>query len=252
MLVIPKKKRRTRSTQTKHITGALEHVEQDLNDALRSIHIFRNFSPALREKLFSVSFPATHGKGHMLFAEGQPARGVFLIEQGRVKLAVESADGKSLILHTALPGEIVGLPATISGRRYETTAETMETTQVHFVPRNPFLHWLQSSGEAGLRIAEILSEIYHASFRELRYLGLSTSAQARLARFLLAKASNHDSNGAPPSRIRMTHQQIAAVIGLSRETVTRLLAVFKRKGLVTVHNAELLVVNSAGLRQLLR
>lgn len=252
MLVIPKKKRRARSpTQAGHLT--LEHLEEHLNNPFRSNHLFRTLSPTLKEQLRSLSSPATYRKDHVLFAEGQLARGVFLIEQGRVKLEAESSDGKSLILHIAMPGEIAGLPATVSGRRYEVTAETMETSLIRFVTRRSFLHWAEFSGGAGLKIAEVVSDIYFATYSELRYLGLSTAAEARLARFLLAKTFNHKSHGShhESTRIHMTHQQIASIIGLSRETVTRLLAEFKRKGLVTPQNSHLIIESAEGLRNLL-
>jgi CRP/FNR family transcriptional regulator, cyclic AMP receptor protein len=252
MLVIPEKKRRKRSpTETKYVTAVFG--EENLNNQLSSDRLFRNLSPALQEKLCSISIPATYRKGHLLFAEGQLPRGVFLIEQGRVRLAAESSDGKSLLLHIAVPGEILGLPATVSGKRYEITAEATETTQVNFIPRNSFLQWVDLNREAGLRVAEVLSEIYYATYRELRYLGLATSAEARLARFLLVKTSNHNShNGhAGATGISMTHQEIAAVIGLSRETVTRLLSEFKRRGLVNPQNSHLTIGNAAGLLELL-
>ncbi|HZR66512.1 MAG TPA: Crp/Fnr family transcriptional regulator [Terriglobales bacterium] len=252
MLVIPKKKRRIRiSTQSKHFPG-LEHLDEHLNDAFRSSHLFQTFSPTLQQKLYKISSPASYRKGQILFAEGEAARGVFLVEEGRVKLGAESPDGKSLIVHMAIPGDIVGIPAAVSGRSYEVTAEALETTQVRFVSRKSFVQWIEVNGEAGLRTAEILSDIYYAAYAELRYLGLSTSAEARLARFLLAKTLNHNSHGAnhQPVKIHMTHQHMAAVIGLSRETVTRVLSEFRRKGLVKPQNSHLTIENALGLREL--
>ena len=76
-----------------------------------------------------ISYPA------ILFVEGQEARGVFVICNGRIKLSASSADGKSLILRIAEPGEVVGLPGTISGKPYEVTAEALEPIQANFIPR---------------------------------------------------------------------------------------------------------------------
>jgi CRP/FNR family transcriptional regulator len=253
MRIIPKKKRRALNPgETRQVPGLSEHLEAHFAP-ISTARILRDLSPALLQQLYRVSTPATYTKGHVLFTEGEPARGVFLIEQGRVRLAAESSDGKSLILNIAVAGQIVGLPASVSGRRYEATAETTEWTEVKFVPRKCLLSWIQMNGEAGLRIAEVLSEIYFATYQELRYLGLSRSAEARLARFLLSKPNTKDAhNGCNgTSDVYMTHHEIAAVVGLSRETVTRLLADFKRRGLVRPQNSHLTIQDAVGLEQLL-
>jgi CRP/FNR family cyclic AMP-dependent transcriptional regulator len=128
----------------------------------------------------------------------------------------------------------------------------LKPLQANFVPREPFLDFLRTHGEVALRVAEILCEIYLATYREVRYLGLSGSAEEKLARFLLDFAARHASD---PGQIRavlsLTHEEVAEILGSSRETVTRLFADFKRKGLVEVHGSALTLTDKPGLRQLL-
>ena len=115
-----------------------------------------------------------------------------------MKLTAGATDGKALILRIAESGEVVGLPGTISGKPYEVTAETLEPVQANFVPRDDFLSFLRTHGEVAVRVAEILSDIYYATCREVRYLGLSGSASAKLARFVLDLAGEpvqDNSNG---------------------------------------------------------
>jgi CRP/FNR family transcriptional regulator len=171
-----------------------------------------------------------------------------------------SAGGKSLILRIADAGEVIGLPGTISGKPYEATAEAQEPIQANFIPRKPFLEFLRTHGEVALRVAEALSDIYYATYREVRCLGLSGSVEEKLASFLLDFAARHPSgNGAAdigaacgPTRavLTLTHEEIADTIGSSRETVTRLFADFKRKGLVQVQGSSL-VIDKPGLQGLL-
>ena len=112
---------------------------------------------------------------------------------------------------------------------------------------------MRAHGDVGLRVAEILSDIYHATYREVRYLGLSGSAEGKLARFLLDLTANqdHDHGHARATTLTLTHEEIADMVGTSRETVTRLFAEFKRKRLVEVHASRLLIANQAGLQKLL-
>jgi CRP/FNR family transcriptional regulator len=113
------------------------------------------------------------------------------------------------------------------------------------------MQFLRENGEAALRVAEILNEIYHATFHEVRYLGLSGSATEKLARFLLdVAASRARNNGQLGATLLLTHEEIAEMIGLARETVTRLFASFKRERLIEVRGSTLMIANKAGLEKL--
>jgi CRP/FNR family transcriptional regulator, cyclic AMP receptor protein len=214
--------------------------------------IFGNLSGALRAGLDAISSPATHPKGAILFVEGDKPMGVFVLRSGRVQLSAGSVHGKSLILRRAEPGEVVGLPAAISGKANELTAEALETIEYSFIPRGAFLQFLRENGEAALRMAEILSDIYEATLHQVRYLGLSASTAEKVARFLLeAPVFEQRHNHQTRQEIPVTHKEIAEMIGSSRETVTRILARFKREKLVQGNGSGLRILNPAGLEDLL-
>jgi len=201
----------------------------------------------------AISSHESYPKGAILFVEGQEARGVFILSNGRAKLSASSADGKSLLLRIAEPGEVIGLPGAISGKTYVLTAEALEAIEASFISRGPFMQFLRENGEAALRVAEILNEIYHATFQEVRYLGLSGSAAEKLARFLLdVAASRAQNNGQLCATLLLTHEEIAEMIGVARETVTRLFASFKRERLIEVRGSTLMIANKAGLEKLVQ
>jgi len=235
----------------------LDIIENCLTCPLHRDRLFCNLSPPVLAGLDAISSSAVYPKGAVLFVEGQSPRGIFVICNGRVKLSSTSAGGKSLILRIADPGEVIGLPGTISGKPYEATAEAQEPTQANFIPRKPFLEFLRTHGEIALRVAETLSDIYYATYREVRCLGLSGSVEEKLAGFLLDFAARHPSSNEPgevgPTRavLTLTHEEIADTIGSSRETVTRLFTDFKRKGLVQVHGSSL-IIDKPGLQELLQ
>jgi CRP/FNR family transcriptional regulator len=143
------------------------------------------------------------------------------------------------------------LPATVTGKPYELTADVLEPTQANFISRKNFLDFLREYGEVALRVAQQLGETYHAAVAEMRSIGLSHSAGEKLARFLLDWCANHG-EGAPEIRstLTLTHEEIAQTIGASRETVTRLFADFKKKRLLQVKGSTLIVQNKAGLETL--
>ena len=230
----------------------LDIIESCLICPLRHDRIFCDLPLRDLEALQAMSSLATYPKGSLLFVEGQESRGIFILCNGRVKLSAGTADGKSLIVRFAVGGEIIGLPGTISAKPYELSAETLEPLQANFIGRESFLRFLREHGAAALRVAQILSDIYYATCREVRYLGLSSSAAEKLARFLLDWNENHSVNpDSARSVLALTHEEIAEMLGTSRETVSRLFADFKRQQLVEVRGSSLVITDKAGLQQFL-
>jgi len=258
MRVVPKRKRRNGNGNAEVSADAptkapygLQVVESCLDCPLITDNIFCDLSVRALQGLDSITSPATYPKGAILFVEGQEPRGVFVVCSGRVKLSAGSTSGKALILRIAESGEVVGLPATISGKPYEATAEALEPIQASFIPREQFLQFLRENGEASLRVAEILSNIYRATYQEVRYLGLSGSAAGKLARFLLDLVETHGTaeNGTVRATMTLTHEEIAEMIGTSRETVTRLFADFKRRQLLEVHGSALVIRDKVAMQK---
>jgi len=89
-----------------------------------------------------------------------------------VKLSIYATDGKTLILKIAEPGEVLHLSATVSGKPYELTAETIDPCEVNFVKREDFLRFLREHSDARFKVAEQLSEKYNNACHEVRSLDL--------------------------------------------------------------------------------
>ena len=157
-----------------------------------------------------------------------------------------------MIVELAEPGEVLGLSATISGKPYEVTAETIGPCQVNFVKRDDFLRFLKDDVEACFKVAEQLSEKYHDACNEVRSLGLSHSAHEKLANLLLEWSSKSGEAAKPEPwlKLRLTHEEIANMIGTSRETVTRLLAEMKKRQIVESRGSTLVIRNTAALRKM--
>lgn len=230
----------------------LEIIESCMSCPHREDRLFCNLPPAAVERLSAITSPSSYPKGATLFVEGQAPRGVFILCSGRVKLSTSSADGKALIVRIADSGEVLGLPATVTGKPYELTADVIEPTQANFISRADFLAFLREYGEAALRVAQQLGETYHSAISEMRTIGLSHSAAEKLARFLLDLSTGHDSGkGEIKVTLTLTHEEIAQTIGASRETVTRIFSDFKKKHLLQVKGSTLVIKNKAGLETLL-
>jgi len=229
----------------------LEIVESCLTCKLRADKIFCNLPQPTVQALEAIKYTTAYPKGAVLFVEGQAPRGVFILCRGRVKLSICSSDGKTLILKIAEAGEVLGLSASVSGKPYELTAETLGPCQVNFVKREDFLRFLREHNDVCLRVAEQLSEKYNTACHEIRSLGLSHSAAEKLAKLLL-EWSLKNGGARQPDRMKLTltHEEIAQMIGTSRETVTRLFADFRKRQLIQLKGSTLVIRNRAALQSL--
>lgn len=230
----------------------LDIIESCLSCKMRAEHIFCDLPPDALKAFESIKYATAYPKGSILFVEGQSPRGIFVLCQGRVRMSICSTDGKTLILQISEPGEVLGLSATVSGKPYELTAETMSPCQVNFVKREDFLRFLKEHSEACLRVAEQLSTKYNSACREIRALGLSQSAMQKLSKLLLewSAKGGGDTKGEPRLKLPFTHEEIAQMINTSRETVTRLLGDLKRRQILQAKGSTLLIRNNAALKAL--
>ena len=229
----------------------LELVESCLICKLRNESFFCALPGKSLEAFERIKFPSALPRGSVLFVEGQMPRGIYLLCKGRVKLSVNSSDGKTMILKIAEPGEVLGLHASVAGIPYELTAETAQPCQVVFIKRDDFQRFLEQHGDACLKAAQHLSDNCHNAYDMIRAIGLSHSASEKLARLLLELAQEGDkTKDGIRVKLALTHEEIAQIIGTSRETVTRLLADFRRKEVAVLKGSTLLVRNKPALERL--
>ncbi len=228
-------------------------VENCLNCKPRADRCLCGVPASTLQAFETVKYTSTYPGDAVLFVEGQAPRGVFVLCQGRVKLSFSSSDGKTLSLKIAEAGEVLGLSATVSGKNYELTAETIDPCQISFIKREDFVRLLHSHADFSFRVAELLSDKYNAACREIRSLGLSHSAAEKLAKLLLewTNKNGEASKTEPRVKLALTHEEIAQMIGTSRETVTRLMTEFRKKQLVQRKGSTLVVRNRGALESLI-
>ena len=127
---------------------------------LRNQKFFCNLSPSGLQALDAIKNTARYPKGAVLFVKGQLPRGAFVLCKGRAKLSAWTLDGESITLGIAVPGEVLGLAATVSGTPYEATIEALEPCQASFLNRGALLQVMRQQNEFCLRVAEYLSDKY--------------------------------------------------------------------------------------------
>jgi CRP/FNR family cyclic AMP-dependent transcriptional regulator len=201
---------------------------------------------AFQKIKFTLAYPA----GATLFVEGQACRGIYILCKGRVKLSATSSQGQTLIFKIAKPGDVLGLNATVSGTPHNTTAETGQACQLNFVKQAEFVQFLTEHRGACMHAAIHLSRECQQAYQQLRSF-VMRSAPERIARLML----DWSIGGAEMSttygiKVALTHDEIGQIIGMSRETVTRTLADFRKQHIAVLHGSTLLIQNVSALQQL--
>jgi len=195
------------------------------------------------EAVAKASTRMSFENGELIYNEGELATGAYVVLRGKVKLVANSADGKALILRIARPGEMVSLSAALSERGNDTSAEAVEPTSVMFISTANLNRLMETTPDMGFHFAQELSIEYSLLCQELSTLGLQRSAMSRLAKLLVGITENTaPKQGVVTSNCPLTHEEMAQMIGTSRETVTRLLHDLRDNGVATVKN-EILTVN---------
>ena len=228
------------------------HPPEDcVNCEHRHLRMFCNLTPEALADYDQIGVMMSHARGAKLFSEGDPARNVFIICYGQVKISSTSRDGKTMILKIAGPGDVMGLSAVLANVPHEVTAEAIEPCQVKTVRKQEFIDFLGRHGIASMHAAQSLSGEYLTVFHDAKRLALSGSAAGRLARLLLdwGRAS---ANGKHELHftLALTHEEIANMAGTSRETVTRLLNQFRRDQWIAIKGSSLTIVKPDELERL--
>lgn len=188
---------------------------------------------------------SVHGRGKVLFAEGEAARGVYILRAGRAAISISSSEGRIVIPRIAQTGDVLGLNSVLRSSSYDATVKALEPCRTDFIPRAELLELIEKSHAGARAVLKILSHELTELAERTRSLLLPQTASARLARLLLEWSRN----SVRIDRV-FTHEEIAQMICSSRETVTRLLASMSRRKIIQITSDSVLIRDCAALEQM--
>jgi CRP/FNR family transcriptional regulator len=126
----------------------------------------------------------------------------------------------------------------------------IEPGQANFITRDALLHFMREHGEVALRVAEQLSRNYYSAYEGIRTLGLTNSPSQRFAKLLLGWCGTTGNGDPLQVKVTLTHEEIAEIIGTTRETVSRLFSQFKKKQLLQLKGATLIIRDKSALEKM--
>jgi CRP/FNR family transcriptional regulator len=230
----------------------LMHADNSLECRHRQPGWFCDLPPAALADYDAMSIHAAAGAGTRLFAEGEAARGVSILCCGRVKLTKSSPNGRTMLVRVATPGDVLGMSAALSQTPYEVTAETVEYSQVKTFRREDFLKFLEHHVEGGMNAARSLNREYRAALIDAGRLALSSSIAGRISHLLLQLAGENGTldHAQPSVSVSLKHEELASMLGSSRESITRVLGELRRKGIISVEGDRVTILRKYALESL--
>lgn len=224
-------------------------AEVDSTDTSEGNNFFSHLSEPSIRAINEIVHVRRRPKGAIMFFEGDAAHGVYILYEGRANVLTANTEGKTLILKTALPGDVLGLNSVLAGKSHAVTVEVVQSCRFAFIAREDFLKFVKEHSDACLYFAQHLGRDCHSAYGVIRSQG--DPVPKRLARFLMAYCANaRVRDGIFRATVALTRGAIAQRIGCTRETVSRTLSDFKRRRVAELVGTALLVHNRAALESL--
>lgn len=188
-------------------------------------------------------------KGEVLFLEGQPAEGFYIVAEGRVKVFRLSPQGREQILHVVGAGGSLAEAALFAGSTYPASAEALEPSTVVFFPREDFARLLRSRAELALNLIGAMARKLREFAGLIEELSL-TSVRARLARYLLSRQPVGSGERPGWIELGLSKGALASRLGTVPETLSRSLASLSGQGLITVDGRRVRILDAETLREI--
>ena len=191
-------------------------------------------------------------KHSIIHSPGDPANLIYYVEAGRVKIFNISESGKEVIFRFCHPGSLFGLAEVSGGERREVYAEAMENSRVMGLERKHFTQLIRKNPEFSTVVFSILGQRLRQAHRAIQSLAIQDISE-RLAWLLLKLSALHSHcNSEDTIGYRLTHQEMANMIGATRSTVTEIINYFKEKGYIAYINGIITIPDPQNLRELAR
>ena len=212
---------------------------------LRRVSIFSTLKDTSATQLLGRFQFKEFKKDGLIVSQEDPGDSLFVLLDGRVKVVLYGENGREIILKLLNPGDFFGEMSILDGEKRSANVLAMEKTTVCVLSRDDFIEHLRDNPDTAFNILAIMSQRLRYADQLIGNLTL-LDVYARLAQVLidLAHEENDERTSGHWIQKRPTHQDLANMIGTSRETVSRAIGEFQRRGLVHIEGKALILTTA--------
>src|SRR6202171_3805728 len=232
-----------RSARSCHITQ--QHKRGNVDEILARAGIFQGVEPtavsALTKQLQPVDFP----RGHTVFAEGEPGDRLYIIISGKVKIGRRSPDGRENLLTIMGPSDMFGELSIFDPGPRTSSATTITEVRAVSMDRDALRAWIADRPEIAEQLLRVLARRLRRTNNNLADL-IFTDVPGRVAKQLLQLPQRFGTQEGGALRVThdLTQEEIAQLVGASRETVNKALADFAHRGWIRLEGKSVLISDS--------
>lgn len=216
---------------------------------LRRIFVFSNLTDEELAKIAAIVRMKEYKKNTVIFREGEEGEGLFFVKKGKIKLTKLSEDGKEKILHFCQEGDVFAEILLFEGGVYPATAETLEACEIGLIRHADMERLLLANNEITVKLLKVMSKRLREAQFHIRDLAFK-DAYSRLASTLLNLSAEYGRQSSDVNYvgISLNQQELANLIGTSRETVARIIGDWRREGIIAVQKKEIIIKDNKKLK----
>ena len=215
---------------------------------LKRCSLFERVTPAEAQRLEAHSSLRSFARREIIYFPGEPGHSVLVLARGRVKIKTVTPDGRETISAFIVEGELFGELALLDAAPRGEFAEAVEPSQVLAVPRADIIWLMDRRPDVALHVTKLFGFRLRRVENRLRNI-LFRSNRERIVALLLELLDSHGQKDADgwEIQLRLSHQDLANLIGATRETVTGTLGQLQHEGLIVVRRQRIRVIKRARL-----
>jgi CRP/FNR family transcriptional regulator/CRP/FNR family cyclic AMP-dependent transcriptional regulator len=217
---------------------------------LGATSLFGEFSQSELTNLASSVRTRVFREGEVVFHRDDPGNGLYVIRGGTVKISIFAPDGQETLIALFGPGECFGELAVLDGQPRSATATALERAELLYLPRTGFLRFLDEHPQAMRKIALMLSQRLRETDEHVADL-VFHDVYGRLAKKLLELGDTYGRKTAKGVEIglALTQQDLANLVGASRESVNKVIKLYRTKGYLSVHSQRITLIEPELLKR---
>ena len=217
---------------------------------LRQTPLFANLTEAEMRSLLARVSSRQIGRGELLFSEGDPCSGLFLVARGKVRIFKLSPAGREQVLAVEGPGSSFAELPVFDGGNYPASASAIDDTEVLFISRKDFQNFCREHPDVALKVIAVVGSRLRRLVGIIEDLSFSTVRQRLIGVILrMARAGGAPSKAGIRVELTKSHQHLAAELGTVRELVSRNLSRLQAEGFLEVDGRKIVVRDVEGLER---
>ena len=217
---------------------------------LKQVSIFKSLNDEEALDLVSVAKKRTFRSGEVIFHRDDPGQTLYIIKEGKVKICLISPDGQEISLVVFGKGECFGEFSLLDGLPRSADAVALEKVECYILQRADFHNVIMKKPRIAIQVMEVLCERLRKTDQQVEDL-IVLDVYGRVAKKLLELAQTHGvqtENGVLID-VRLTQQDLAAMVGASRESVNKVLGYFTDKEFITTDKHKITIHSVTDLKR---